>query len=184
YHGWHHDLLHGAVVVGPGEDGQPLSRLMPRFLGIGAMRAGTSWLAENLRRHPRIWIGRKELHFFDRRLHSRLVPLLDEDREARLRYTVRFLPGTLRNKVTGEFTPRYAILDQPVIARIHTWMPDARLLLILREPVERAWSQARHDYQEFRKTPVARVAPSELADYFNEPAVRQRGDYATCLKNW
>jgi hypothetical protein len=148
------------------------------------MRAGTSWLAENLRRHPDIWIGRKEIHFFDRKIDKRWIPWLDRDREARLRYAVRFLPGTLRHKVTGEFTPRYAILDQPVIARIHSWIPDVRLLLILREPVERAWSQARHDYRVYRKESAAQTAPSELADYFNTPAVRQRGDYAACLKNW
>ena len=37
------------------------------FLGIGAQRAGTSWLWENLKQHPGIWMPpRKELHYFDR----------------------------------------------------------------------------------------------------------------------
>jgi hypothetical protein len=37
------------------------------FLGIGAPRSGTSWLWENLRHHPEIWMPyRKELHYFDR----------------------------------------------------------------------------------------------------------------------
>lgn len=39
---------------------------MPNFLGIGAARAGTTWLHENLRRHPQIWLPpAKELHYFD-----------------------------------------------------------------------------------------------------------------------
>jgi len=39
----------------------------PDFLGIGAARAGTTWLYANLRRHPQIWVAPvKELHYFDR----------------------------------------------------------------------------------------------------------------------
>ena len=39
---------------------------LPDFLGIGAQKAGTTWLAANLRRHPDVFIPeRKELHFFD-----------------------------------------------------------------------------------------------------------------------
>jgi hypothetical protein len=41
-------------------------RKVPSFLGIGAARAGTTWLHANLRRHPQIWLPPlKELHYFD-----------------------------------------------------------------------------------------------------------------------
>ena len=37
------------------------------FLGIGVQKAASSWLHENLRNHPEIWVPpRKELHYFDR----------------------------------------------------------------------------------------------------------------------
>src|SRR5215204_3670331 len=40
----------------------------PDFLGIGAPRSGTSWLAKNLSRHPEVWTPPlKELHYFDQR---------------------------------------------------------------------------------------------------------------------
>lgn len=40
----------------------------PDFLGIGAPRSGTSWLAKNLSRHPDLWTPPlKELHYFDQR---------------------------------------------------------------------------------------------------------------------
>jgi hypothetical protein len=43
------------------------SQCQPDFLGIGAQKAGTSWLAGMLRRHPRIWVAPvKEVHYFDR----------------------------------------------------------------------------------------------------------------------
>src|SRR5438128_12200402 len=39
---------------------------LPRFLGVGAPRAGTSWLYQNLKPHPQIWLPPlKELHYFD-----------------------------------------------------------------------------------------------------------------------
>src|SRR5205085_9115453 len=43
------------------------SRLGPDFLCMGAQRAGTGWLYEQLRNHPDFWMPPlKELHYFDR----------------------------------------------------------------------------------------------------------------------
>ena len=44
---------------------------MPSFLGIGAARSGTTWLHENLRHHPQVWVPpAKELHYFDLLRHG------------------------------------------------------------------------------------------------------------------
>jgi hypothetical protein len=38
----------------------------PNFLIIGAQKAGTTWLFQNLQSHPEIWLpAEKEIHFFD-----------------------------------------------------------------------------------------------------------------------
>jgi hypothetical protein len=148
------------------------------------MRAGTTWLTHNLRRHPRIWIGQKEVHFFDRKLESRRFPLLGRDPVAQLRYAVRFLGGRLRNRISGEVTPRYAILDSPVIARIHAWMPDLRLILILRDPVERAWSQARLDFPNLYQKSAGQASPAELIRFFDSESVRLRNNYAANVRSW
>ena len=47
-----------------------LRRWMPHFLGIGATRAGTSWVAAHLASRPDIRMERKEIHFFDRKLRA------------------------------------------------------------------------------------------------------------------
>lgn len=40
----------------------------PDFIGIGAQKAGTTWLYKNLKQHPNIWLPEiKELHYFDAR---------------------------------------------------------------------------------------------------------------------
>ena len=45
--------------------------MFPDFIGIGAQKAGTTWLDRNLRAHPQIWMPRiKELHYFDRRIND------------------------------------------------------------------------------------------------------------------
>ena len=47
---------------------------LPSFLGIGVQKGGTSWLYENLRCHPELFLpDQKELHFFDRRFHRTIM---------------------------------------------------------------------------------------------------------------
>jgi sulfotransferase family protein len=42
----------------------------PDFIGIGAQKAGTTWLHRNLRAHPEIWMPKKEVHYFNRKIHD------------------------------------------------------------------------------------------------------------------
>lgn len=107
----------------------PVAHLrMPDFLGVGAQKAGTTWLAENLRRHPAIHLPeRKELHYFDESFHRSLASYARNFREAGAR-------------VTGEITPAYALLDDERLAFIARAMPGVRAIYLLRDPVERAWS--------------------------------------------
>ena len=47
----------------------------PDFIGIGAQKAGTTWLSHNLQRHPEIWMpGIKELHYFNERINGSIEP--------------------------------------------------------------------------------------------------------------
>ncbi len=193
-----------------------LSRRMPRFLGIGATRAGTSWVAAQLAAHPQIRMGRKEIHFFDRKLRAPAASGSARDRIDRLRYLARFVcarggtrrgtggggprgtggggprgtggggpRGTLRGgRIRGEVTPAYAILEPAVIRRVAEWMPDARLIFMMRDPIERAWSQARNGFPRWRGKPLESVGRDELIAYFDSDPVRRRSDYATCLRAW
>jgi hypothetical protein len=45
--------------------------LYPDFLGIGAQKAGTTWLGRNLQAHPEVWMPRmKEVHYFEEKVHE------------------------------------------------------------------------------------------------------------------
>jgi Sulfotransferase domain len=120
-------------------------RLLPAFLIIGAQRAGTTTLYTYLRRHPDVTGPRwadpvvswsKELHFFDENYwrgvewYRKFFPL-----EARQRLMRRL--G--RDLVPGEGTPYY-MFHPAVPARVAETIPDVRLIALLRNPVERAYS--------------------------------------------
>ena len=173
-----------------------LSRWMPRFLGIGATRAGTSWVAAQLSSHPQIRMDRKEIHFFDRKLGAPAPSGSVRDRIDRLRYLARFVRargggrgdarggGRSGGRIRGEITPAYAILEPEVIRRVADWMPDARLIFMMRDPIERAWSQARNGFPRWRGKPLESVSREELISYFDSDPVRRRSDYPTCLRAW
>ena len=103
----------------------------PDFVGVGAQRCATSWWYSLLAAHPdfhRAADAPKELHFFDRCLDEGFV---DADVDLYARPFAR-PPGT----ISGEWTPRY-MFDYWTPRFLKACAPEARLLVILRDPVER-----------------------------------------------
>lgn len=98
------------------------------FMGIGAQRAGTTWIFHQLNAHPDVHIPpEKELHFWNhtpRNTHSYLQRL--------------HAPG----RCSGEITPAYAMLETPVLRAIHSLAPALRVFYVARDPRARAWSAA------------------------------------------
>jgi len=76
--------------------------MYPDFIGIGAQKAGTTWLHRNLQAHPEIHMPRKEVHYFDRKIndHSGVVSrLIGRSRDAeQWRRQVRQIPKQLAKK--------------------------------------------------------------------------------------
>jgi hypothetical protein len=117
-------------------------RPLPDFLIIGAQRAGTTALYEYLRRHPSImgpsW---KEIAFFDRH-NGRGESWYRGQFPNRLRTRIAER-RTGRSVMVGEASPSY--LAHPHAAkRVAELVPNARLIVLLRDPVERAFSHYHH----------------------------------------
>ena len=128
----------------------------PDYMGIGAQRCGTSWWYDAMRRHPAIErspLG-KEVHYFDRFWQG------DAPDDIAAEYASLFPrpPG----KVVGEWTPRY-LADFWTAPLIRKAAPDARLLVMLRDPVARYRSAiARlHRMAEERGDPVLLASVSD-----------------------
>ena len=73
--------------------------MYPDFIGIGAQKAGTTWLHRNLQAHPQIHMPRKEVHYFDRKIRDRsgvVSRLIGRSRDAeQWRRQVRQIPKQL-----------------------------------------------------------------------------------------
>lgn len=140
------------------------------FLGIGAQKSGTTWVYRHLSRHRQLWLPEtKELHYWDH----------DPDGDGAAWLDVFAAAPEDRRK--GEYTPAYATLKMPTIERIAKIAPDLRLIYVLRNPIERAWSQARM------------VSQTETLDLSSEAAVRDflasercrsRNSYSQAIDNW
>lgn len=116
--------------------------VLPGFVIIGAQKAGTTWLARNLRQHPDVFLPLREVRYFDRASHF----------GRGLGWYARHFEGGAGARVVGEKGADYLwVTDRPVgdhlpdiPARMYARLPGARLIAILREPVARAISSARH----------------------------------------
>ncbi len=174
-------------------------RVTPDFIILGGQRCGTSSLYKNLGQHPEIAPSlRKEVEYFT----------IDYNRGAswyrahfplRLRRTVAGLRG--HKLLTFEATPDY-IFDPRAPQRVKRDLPEAKLIVLLREPVSRAYSHFHHmsrlgleklpfadaveaeegrldgELEEMQRDPYARVLP------FRRHSYAARGLYAEQLERW
>jgi hypothetical protein len=105
----------------------------PNFFIVGAGRAGTTSMWEYLRHHPQIYMTPiKETYFFSDQKPTFMRSISDEQEYLGL-FRAR------DEKVLGEASPNY-LLDPAVPRRIKDVSPGARILIILRDPVARAYS--------------------------------------------
>ncbi len=108
---------------------------LPDFSVIGAMRGGTSRFYSLLIKHPHVKrAAAKELHYFDR--PERLEKGLDWYRRCFPQPEWKDGQWT----ITGEATPKY-LFDPLVPERMARVVPEAKLIVLLRNPVDRAYSQ-------------------------------------------
>jgi hypothetical protein len=174
-------------------------RMLPGYLIIGTQRGGTTSLYKYLVRHP--WVGRaltKELRFFD----------LHYDRGVSW-YRSRFPSNAQRERlarqgkrlIVGEASPDY-LFDPAVPARVARDLPTVKLIVLLRDPVQRAFSHYWHqrkrgheplsfaDAIEAEADRLAGHAPAAAGprgdrDYdLHHHSYVARGRYAEQLERW
>jgi len=141
----------------------------PDFYGIGAEKCGTTWLWQMFRDHPDIGVTLpKELRYFAyQNLHtgfanfSALQKLLQNHRKVpkgpvfleRLATELRIayggdpaylrIFGSLEGKSVGDISPQYCMLPDDGVAHMQRLAPKAKVIFLLRDPVDRAVSGAK-----------------------------------------
>lgn len=107
-------------------------RARPDFLGVGTQKGGTSSLYHLLKAHPGIYLpAEKEIHYFT--THYARGP----------RWYAHHFQAAQRGQRRGEITPFY-LFHHDVPRRIHAFDRRIRLIVLLRDPVERALSHYFH----------------------------------------
>jgi hypothetical protein len=146
---------------------------LPDFLGIGAPQSGTTWLYENLRSHPEIFMPeRKELRYFEKNFYKSLS----------LYYAPKFRRGA--GMVKGEITPSYGKMPLERIRFVRKIMPEVKLILILRNPVYRMWAATRRAFAKNPEKNLEDAMESEVMESFHCVPRRENTNYPKILDNW
>lgn len=124
-------------------------RVLPDFLILGGQKCGTTTLYDNLIRHPSIVPSKiKEVHFFDNHFDKGVLWYRSH---FPTRLEKRKVAADSGHFITGEGSPYY--LFHPLAPqRVHDTLPGARLIVMLRNPVERAYSHYQHEVRRGRET--------------------------------
>ncbi len=192
--------------------------MYPDFLGIGAQKAGTTWLHTNLARHPEIWLPPiKEMHYLDHRppdlverlfgrkqflksgrdlLRRRLVEAARGGSREDLAWAARYVLGRrsddwycalfpkIDGKIAGEVCPGYARLDGDQVARVSAMMPKTKIIYLIRNPIERAWSGLAMHFRKGGVGSIEEVAETEIEARLRHPKSWRHGEYVKNLAAW
>lgn len=145
------------------------NRDLPHFVIIGAVKGATTWIHNQLQHNSAIYLPSPEPHFFS------------QDYELGFDHYRSLFDGAAPGQMLGEKSADY--FAHPLApARLAGAMPNARLVLQLRNPVERAYS----DYKMLYRRGTVRQAPEfYLSGRVNEhPRFLEDGLYGKHLKRW
>jgi hypothetical protein len=121
-------------------------RVKPDFLVIGAQKCGTTSLYHYLVQHPLIISAtRKQMHFFDNNFNKGITWYRTHFPSTLYRYYFRQVHR--KDFLTCEATPYY-IFHPLAPSRISRVLPNAKFILLLRNPVDRAYSHYNHEVRK------------------------------------
>jgi hypothetical protein len=110
------------------------------FVIGGVQKGGTTSLDAYLRQHPEVCMGQdKELHFFDEEENFRSTEVDYQ------KYHCRFAPGPNQHFL-GDATPIYSYWE-PAMRRIWEYNREMKVIILLRDPVQRAWSHWKMEHR-------------------------------------
>ena len=182
-------------------------RLLPNFIIIGAGRAGTTSLYRYITQHPNVLPSTTkdsnnefaDLHFFEYKISNSV-------NWYKSHFPLKFLhqSSVSKNKqnfITGEFTATY--MYHPLVPkRIFNLLPKTKLILVLRNPVDKAFStynqqknykQTNLKFQEIIQSEIERIKFLEVnsqkfhiqsPDDLIIPNILRHGIYAKYIENW
>lgn len=148
------------------------------FIGIGTSKAGTTWVSEMLDAHPGICMSEpKEVNYFNEQDNS-YVNINNPNYSKGFGWYKKHFLHWRAGQIIGEFTPKY-LSDPKAPLRIKKAFPDAKLIVCLRNPVDRAFSQ--YNFIKYFKKKEARPFDEVVR---KEPQYIEKGLYYKHLNRY
>lgn len=176
------------------------------FICIGAPKAGTTWLYDNLKEHSDIWIPPyKSFQYFS--------GLADPVRKKKLRrfgfknilvdgkinlfwkykyffsnpindqwYLDLFKAGN--GKIKGEISPSYTTLTAEQVEHAYNLAPNAKIIFFMRNPIERCWSHFKLIYLKNADKSIDDYSEKFIKNYIKSSDQEFRSDYIRTYENW
>lgn len=177
------------------------------FICIGAQKAGTTWLMENLKQHPSVWTPpfAKELHYFDAvhfemkknwilKSYTKINPnlftknspdydyynaILDKNFAFTDSWYKHIFSKAPDDSTRGECTPLYSALSDDGISHLCKLAPKVKIIYIIRDPLDRMKSSIRMDFQRGNVS-----TEEDLKKLLKNELFIKRGDYAKNIPRW
>ena len=181
----------------------------PDFLMIGPQRTGTTWLSRYLVQHPEIFIpAEKELYYFNylkeakgKLFHSnKLLWYLNKFEPnivdfLRLNAMNMKMMGSLpkeslnwfqyqKPRFFGEATASYAAMDETLIEDVLMLNPNMKVIMMVRNPIERAWSHAKKDLLKAQNKQMKDVPFAMFAEFYQRDYQKRCGQYREMIQCW
>jgi hypothetical protein len=88
------------------------------------------------------------------------------------------------NSLSGDISPAYSTLSASLVDKIVAMLPNVRVVFILRNPIDRAWSHAKMDFARFRGMRIDQASHAEVLAHFESEASELRCNYVRTLEIW
>ena len=146
------------------------------FVGIGAMKSGSTWVAENLSLHPEIlFSSQKELNFFNDPIKVG-DKILNSFFKKGFGWYLKQFPKSEKGKIRGEFSVVY-LFDKLAAKRIKEFFPNIKIIVVLRNPIEMIYS-----LHNWMKSAALSNLPSEFENAIDKGFYLNLGLYSHYLK--
>lgn len=143
--------------------------MKPTFIGLGGQKCASSWLHTVFLDHPEAYVTMpKELDFFS--------AFYDRG----FQWYEAYFKGAGDRRAVGEISPSY-LPDSDAPARAYAYNAQFRIIVALRDPVERAYSNHLHDLRLGHYSGADLTFEAGLA---NNPMYVEQSRYATHLSRW
>lgn len=186
---------------------EKLPPAFPDFLIIGAPQAGGDIIKKLLLQNPKIWFPpldnilafhpgfQIERFQIARDFIKAKVPLKQlKNISWLLRYFLQPVPTKkwysklFRTKqqdlIKGEFSDEYITLPFDEVEKLHRLMPNCKIILMIRHPVDRSFAALREKFKDNKKTPFNKLSKRQMIALMNSDWARSHSSYQSALDCW